>query len=302
MGDASSNEFRSDLAPGAKELLSAAYNVNSQIGEDGIIKAILGKFNDREKWCVEFGAWDGKYLCNTRRLIDEEGYSAVLIEANPKTYKVLADSFATVDRVHCLQAFVGYDKHDNLDALLDGTGCPKNFDFLSIDIDGNDIHVWEAIERYRPKLICIEYNPTIPTSVSFAQPKDPNIKWGSSVRAMFEMGLKTRYKLVCANEWNGFFVAEEYWDGPYAKTVEDLPHYRKVEPVAVHLFSGYDGTVLLSGTTTLNWHGIAVEQGKVQLLPRFLRRYPDDYNWLQNMVLKAGRKLRGRARSIGIVE
>jgi hypothetical protein len=36
------------------------------------------------------------------------------------------------------------------------------FDFLSIDIDGNDYHAWHAIKNYQPKILMIEFNPTIP--------------------------------------------------------------------------------------------------------------------------------------------
>jgi len=55
-------------------LLERARNVNSQFGEDGIIAALLSQIPSRTSWCVEFGAWDGKHLSNTRKLIDDEHY------------------------------------------------------------------------------------------------------------------------------------------------------------------------------------------------------------------------------------
>ena len=42
-----------------------AKSVASQCGEDGIIKAALEVLRETNKWCVEFGAWDGKHLSNT---------------------------------------------------------------------------------------------------------------------------------------------------------------------------------------------------------------------------------------------
>ncbi len=63
-------------------LLNHRSNVHSQAGEDGIIEKILELLPVRDHWCVEFGAWDGVFLSNTRRLIEHAGYSAVLIEGS----------------------------------------------------------------------------------------------------------------------------------------------------------------------------------------------------------------------------
>lgn len=273
----------STLSSGARTLLGKARNVNSQTGEDGIIAAILAELTIRDRWCVEFGAWDGRYLSNTRRLIDEENYSAVMIEANKRTFGQLKAAFASEPRVHCVQSLVGYGENDNLDAILSTTPCPREFDVLSIDIDGNDIHVWEATRTFRPKVVVIEINPTISIEVRFSQPRDPNRKWGSSLRAVFELGQSKGYRLVCTNLLNAFFVAEEHWTGDYCKMAADLPRFREAKTDPVYVFSGYDGTVLLSSDTVLSWHSIPVRQGDVQVMPSFLRRYPDDYSLLQRV-------------------
>ena len=39
-----------------------AKNVTSQHGEDGIIEKALEIIGENNKWCVEFGSWDGKNL------------------------------------------------------------------------------------------------------------------------------------------------------------------------------------------------------------------------------------------------
>jgi hypothetical protein len=64
-------------------LAQYASDTYSQFGEDGIIAECLSRISavaPLNKWCVEFGAWDGVHLSNTCRLIREEGYSAVLVE------------------------------------------------------------------------------------------------------------------------------------------------------------------------------------------------------------------------------
>src|SRR6056297_2455992 len=132
-------------------LADHARDVHSQFGEDGILAEILSRLGiaqeTREKWCVEFGAWDGVYLSNTYRLIDEEDWRAVLIEGDPARHADLCRNIPS-DRIVKLCRFVGFGETDSLDAILSETAIPQEFDLLSIDIDGCDYHVWESLNRY----------------------------------------------------------------------------------------------------------------------------------------------------------
>ena len=67
------------------KLKQYAENKHSQFGEDGIIQKVFEVLPDqKEKWCVEFGAWDGKFLSNTHELIANHNWKGVLIEGNKK--------------------------------------------------------------------------------------------------------------------------------------------------------------------------------------------------------------------------
>ena len=71
-------------------LKSYSDNIYSQSGEDGIIKYLLSLISESHplsKWCVEFGAWDGKFLSNTFNLVETYSYKAVYIKSNKKLYK-----------------------------------------------------------------------------------------------------------------------------------------------------------------------------------------------------------------------
>jgi hypothetical protein len=261
------------------------HNVYSQSGEDGVIHAILKSFPILDNWCVEFGAWDGIYLSNTRLLIEESNYSAILIEPNPSSYRRLVSNCGKFPNVTCMMEFVGFDSADSLDTLLSPTKCPKDFDLLSIDIDGNDIHVWRAITHYRPKLVCIEFNATIPDGVVFEQPADPKIKWGCSLDALKILALEKGYILACVHKWNAFFVSEEVWS--QIPDAERMSSQAPSDPrVPITLFVGYDGTLLTSSDISLDWHGLTVDMRHIQPLPKILRRYPLDYNWFQRGLFK----------------
>lgn len=264
-------------------LLDYASNIHSQSGEDGIIEKILSILPDNDGWCVEFGAWDGKYMCNTLALI-ERGYNAVLIEGNRKKFRELQQNYADNDKVRGVNAFVGFNPEDGLDSILSDYEIPENFDFLSIDIDGNDYHTWKATERYRPKLVCIEFNPTIPTEVSFIQEANPDISQGNSLRALTELANSKGYELVCAIRFNAFYVDREYFP-LFGISDNSLQTLRKDTSQITWLFTLYDGTMKLSGSRALPWHGVYMNERKLQTIPRLIRNFVSNYNPVQRLIL-----------------
>ena len=261
-------------------LLEHRRNVHSQTGEDGIIDRILSVLPARNEWCVEFGACDGAFLSNTCRLIEERGYSAVLIEASVKKFRELTRRFGCTPRVFPVNAFVGFQRRDGLDALLSRQPIPRDFDFLSIDIDGNDYHTWHTTVEYRPKVVCIEFNPTIATDVTFVQAPDPGISQGSSLLALTELGKQKGYELVCVLPWNAIFVDECYF--PLFEIDDNSPARMRTDTSLVtHMFVGYDGSIHLVGAKQLAWHGVELDEGDFQPLPKRLRKYRGNYSQVE---------------------
>ena len=189
-----------------------AKSVTSQSGEDGIIEKILSVIGNTNKWCAEFGSWDGKKLSNTYNLIDNHSYSAILIEGDKKRFQDLLKTFGPEKNVIPINAFVGFEENDNLDKILESTPIPVDFDLLSIDIDGNDYHVWDAVKNYKPKIVIIEFNPTVPAIVEFIQPRDMSITQGSSLLSIIKLAQSKGYELVAVESANAFFVDAKYFE------------------------------------------------------------------------------------------
>ena len=172
-------------------------NIYSQYGEDGIIEEILRRISRMlplDGWCVEFGAWDGIYLSNTFNLIKNKDYKAVLIEGNSSKYKELCSDVSTKQAIKVCK-YVSFSGDNTLDRILRKTWIPNDFDFLSIDIDGCDYFVFDSLNDYKPKVVCIEFNPTIPNDVEFIQKKEFSIKQGASAKSIVMLAEKKSYSL-----------------------------------------------------------------------------------------------------------
>jgi hypothetical protein len=198
----------------------------------------------------------------------------MLIEGNTARFADLKRNYAGNDRVLAANCFVGFTPTDGLDSILAGTPVPEDFDFLTVDIDGNDFHVWNAIVKYKPKVVMIEFNPTIPPEVHFVQPADPAINQGGSLAAMVDLARRKNYELIGVMGVNAFFVRKELFPvyGIADNRIETL--WTKRDCVT-YLFSGYNGQIFLAGCRKLPWaNEIPIHPEKLQVLPKWLRNYP----------------------------
>jgi hypothetical protein len=268
-----------------------ARNVTSQYGENGIIEKVLEVIGQNDRWCVEFGSWDGKKCSNSYDLISSKGYSAILIEGDSCRFGDLQKTFAGNKKVIPVNAFVGFEQDNNLDSILKNTQIPHDFDLLSIDIDGNDYHVWEAVRDYKPKVVVIEFNPTIPSSVEFVQPRDMHVTQGSSILSMVGLGKKKGYELVSCTRNNAVFVDSKYFK---LFDIDDnsIEQLRTDTSMITHLFFGYDGTVFVRGCGQSPWQSIALEESKIQILPKWARKRFGHRNIFRRKFGKMFRRLR----------
>ena len=256
----------------------------SQNGEDGIIEEILNRFGkDIDYTCCEFGAWDGIYLSNVYNLVKNKGYKALYIEADKKKFDKLKNNFKGKN-VITVNKHVSFEGKDKLDEILLENNFNINFDLLSIDIDGNDYHIFNSLEKFKPKIILIEFNPLIPNEVEFINKKDMKINQGSSALSLYNLAKKKGYTLVAATEVNLFFIHNNFvkkiidtQDAKIDDIIDDKA-YRNF------IFVGFDGKIFTSKKLELPWHKIEVDE--IKILPHFLQKYPLNYNFIENKIFR----------------
>jgi hypothetical protein len=174
-------------------------DVFSENGEDGVIEEIIKRLGiqktKKKKWCVEFGAWDGKFASNTFNLVKNYNFNSLYIEGDPERFQQLEKTAKFYPKITAINAMVSRTKNNinSLEVILENHNMPRNFDILSIDIDSYDLEVWESLENYNPKIVVIEINSSIlPGIIWYHSARTP----GNTFSATINVAKKKNYTLL----------------------------------------------------------------------------------------------------------
>ena len=198
-----------------RSLVKFQSQVFSQNGEDGIIAEIFNRIGTSNNIFVELGIENG-VECNSRFLLNC-GWQGLWIEGNKTYCKDAQNLFKDNISQGQLKIANSFITKENIQQLLSEHNIPKEFDFLSVDIDMNTHHIWSAICDFKPKVVCVEYNASIPPSLDYYVPYESNATWdgtnyfGAGLKSLEIIGEKLGYKLVGCEYLgiNAFFVRSD---------------------------------------------------------------------------------------------
>ena len=207
------NDGRIPLSIGEQE-----FRVFSQWGEDGIIQFLLSNVKIENDLFVEFGVEN--YLeSNTRFLMINNNWSGLVIDGNPDNVAYIKSD--PIYWRHNLKADCAFITKENINDLLKKNGVVGDIGILSIDIDGNDYWIWDAIDVVSPAIVIIEYNARFGMDMSVTVPYDRDfvrsqkhhsmIYFGASIRALCGLAEEKGYAFVgCGSAGvNAFFVRRD---------------------------------------------------------------------------------------------
>jgi hypothetical protein len=130
----------------------------SQSGEDGVIEEIFNRLNIKKGVAVDIGAADGKWYSNTYSLVLNNWEVFEIESSENEGLKLLSKEYPNFRHLFC--HVTDDDTNNNVNKVLKEMNVPKEFDFLSIDIDSIEYWILNILE-YSPKVICVEINPRI---------------------------------------------------------------------------------------------------------------------------------------------
>ena len=221
-----------------RRLARFEYQVYSQNGEDGIIEEIFRRIGVTNKFFVELGVQNG-LECNTTNLL-VNGWSGYWVEGSRDCVEQLSRTFSELISKGVLRIRNAFIVAENISSLLKSASIEKEFDLLSIDIDGNDYWVWKALADYAPRAVVIEYNAMFRSNVKWVMKYNPDHVWtgtsyfNASLKSLELLGEQKGYKLVACNFTgaNAFFVREDLICDKFCSPFTAENHY---EPIRYHL-------------------------------------------------------------------
>mgnify|MGYP001600158966 CR=1 FL=1 len=224
----------------------------SQNDEDGILLFIFSVIGTVNKTAVEVCASDG-IQCNTANLIINHGWQALLFDGNARAvekgtafYRSHPGTFTLPPRfVHA------WITKDNINNLIAGNGISGEIDLLSIDMDGVDYWIWEAIGCISPRVVVAEVQCIWGSGAAVTVPYADNFKTefvngfgiysGGSINAFINLARKKDYRLIGFEKYgfNAFFMRNDVGSDafPEANTdnYESIPFVKWAKDNFLHL-------------------------------------------------------------------
>ncbi len=194
------------------------FKVFSQWGEDGIIQKLIKSINIENNTFIEFGV-ENFLESNCRFLLMKDNWSGFVIDGSSKNIQTLRNSYYYWKfQIDSTDAFI---TRENINALLAKSDFSEDIGIMSIDIDGNDYFVLEAINTFTPRILICEYNSLFGGTRKISVPYDANfdrtakhftnLYFGCSLPAMTYLAGKKGYSLVGTNSigGNAFYVRND---------------------------------------------------------------------------------------------
>jgi hypothetical protein len=193
-------------------------NVFTIGNEDGILQYLLNKTGTTSKLFIDIGSNDC-INSNCANLAFHHKWSGYFIDANEQLIKRGQYIYESVfgkenNRFKFIKTIV---TPQNINSLLQTTSSFPEIDFLSMDLDGNDYHIWKSINSISPRIVVVEVqiekgiNDFIPAYNEVFEKYEANIPKGASPVSMIELAHLKGYELVAANTngYNLFFVRKD---------------------------------------------------------------------------------------------
>lgn len=195
-------------------LNETGFRVFSQFEEDGKLLFIFSVLGMKNKTFVEIGSDDG-VNSNSANLYFNFGWHGIFIDGNPKSIRRGKKFFGKYPHPWFYKPKFICSKvtRENVNDLITKAGYRGEIGLLSIDIDGNDYWVWDAINAVEPQVVIIEthnefglHNIVVPYDADYSFPGKHPVYHGASPVAMTNLANKKGYRLVGANELGFNFI------------------------------------------------------------------------------------------------
>ncbi len=190
-------------------VFDTGFRIYSQFDEDGILLFLFSVLGQKNRIFIDIGSADG-INSNCANLAINLGWHGLFIDGNPaniargeRYYANHPDTFLFPPKFECAMI-----NRENINEIILSNGFQGEIDLLSIDVDGNDYWIWDALEIVQPRVVIIEThiefgnkNIVVPYDPNYVYPGRHPDYFGASPVAMIKLAEKKGYRLVGANRF-----------------------------------------------------------------------------------------------------
>lgn len=207
----------------------------SQFDTDGILREIFRRIGEAHRTFVEFGTGDG--VENNSVYLLCQGWRGLWIEGDEALHQAQQRNFGWAIRAGPLVCVRMFLTRENIDEVVRAAGFSGPIDLLSVDVDGNDYHLWEALTCVEPRVVVVEYNSAPPPPLRWVMTYNAEHRWdhttsyfGASLASLEALGKRKGLRLVGCDivGLNAFFVREDLCGDRFAEgDAQTLFHPRR---------------------------------------------------------------------------
>jgi hypothetical protein len=194
----------------------------SEFEEDGHLLYLLTLAGSTSRTVVEISSQDGR-VCMATNLLVHHRWRGFLFDGDPVFVAEGRRFFARHPGTRAVPPVMetAWFTRENVNQRLASAGVPSEVDVLSLDIDGNDLHLWNAMTM-RPRILICEFNNTVPSELSLTIPYHPDFSYAAlppdqalfrsaSLAAYVAVSLRKGYRLVGINAlgFNAIFLRDD---------------------------------------------------------------------------------------------
>lgn len=194
----------------------------SEFEEDGLLLYLLTLAGSASRTVVEISSQDGR-TCMATNLLVHHRWRGFLFDGDPVFVAEGQRFFASHPATRAMPPVMRAEwfTRDNVNRVLASAGVPDEVDVLSLDIDGNDLHLWNAM-TLRPRILICEFNNAVPGELALTIPYRPDFNYAAlppdqalfrsaSLAAYVAVGRRKGYRLVGMNAlgFNAIFLRDD---------------------------------------------------------------------------------------------
>ena len=154
------------------------YKIFSQEDEDGILAEIFKRIGTDTRQFLEIGV-DNGWECNTCALL-YQGWSGVWVEGNPKSVASIKTKFADRIANGQLEVQERFVTREFTAEIMRRWPSLAKIDLFSLDIDGNDYHIIEAMPEIEAEVVVVEYDAKHRPPIDWFMPYRADHIWDGS--------------------------------------------------------------------------------------------------------------------------